>query len=66
MDDLIQQDVTKMLNHINGLTRASLNNATPYDLAHILLDNEVFEKNFLTSRVFAMHFSKFFFTLIIF
>lgn len=44
MDDLTQQDVTKMINHINSLTRASLNNATPYDLAHILLDNEVLKK----------------------
>ena len=44
MDNLTPQDVTKMINHINSLTRASLNNATPYDLAKILLDNEVLKK----------------------
>ncbi len=33
-----------MINHINSLTRPSLNNATPYDLAQILLDKEVLKK----------------------
>ena len=33
-----------MINHINSLTRPSLNNATPYELAQILLDNEVLKK----------------------
>ena len=44
MDNLTQSDVTKMINHINSLTRASLNNASPYDLAQILLDKEVLKK----------------------
>lgn len=44
MDNLTQNDVTKMINHINSLTRPSLNNATPYDLAQILLDKEVLKK----------------------
>lgn len=44
MDNLTQQDITKMINHINSLTRPSLNNATPYDLAQILLGKEVLKK----------------------
>lgn len=44
MDNLTQQDINLMINHINSLTRPSLNNATPYDLAQILLDKEVLKK----------------------
>lgn len=44
MDTLTQNDITKMINHINNLTRPSLNNSTPYDLAKILLDKEVLKK----------------------
>lgn len=44
MDNLTQNDITKMVNHINSLTRASLNNATPYDLAQILLHKDVLKK----------------------
>lgn len=44
MDNFTQNDITKMVNHINSLTRPSLNNATPYDLAQILLDKEVLKK----------------------
>lgn len=44
MDSLSQQDIDLMINHINSLTRPSLNNATPYDLAQILLDKEVLKK----------------------
>lgn len=33
-----------MINHINSLTRPSLNNATPYDLAQILLHKDVLKK----------------------
>ena len=44
MDDFTQYDITKMINHINSLTRPSLNNATPYDLAKILLDKTVLKK----------------------
>lgn len=44
MDNLTQNDIDLMINHINSLTRPSLNNATPYDLAQILLDNNVLKK----------------------
>lgn len=44
MDNLTQNDVDLMINHINSLTRPSLNNATPYDLAKILLDKNVLKK----------------------
>ena len=44
MDNLTQADITKIINHINSLTRPSLNNATPYDLAEILLDKELLKK----------------------
>ena len=44
MGNLTQQDVDLMINHINSLTRPSLNNATPYDLAQILLDKSVLKK----------------------
>lgn len=44
MDNLTQQDVDFMINHINSLTRPSLNNSTPYDLAQILLDKNVLKK----------------------
>ena len=44
MDNLMQKDIDLMINHINSLTRVSLNNATPYDLAQILLDKNVLKK----------------------
>lgn len=44
MDNLTQKDIDLMINHINSLTRPSLNNATPYDLAKILLDKNVLKK----------------------
>lgn len=44
MDNFTQSDIDLMINHINSLTRPSLNNATPYDLAQILLDKEVLKK----------------------
>lgn len=44
MNNLTQKDIDLMINHINSLTRPSLNNATPYDLARILLDKEVLKK----------------------
>ena len=44
MDNLTQNDITKLINHINSLTRPSLNNSTPYDLAQILLDKSVLKK----------------------
>lgn len=44
MDNLTQQDITKMINHINSLTRPSLNDSTPFELAQILLKKEVLKK----------------------
>lgn len=44
MDNLTQAHITKMIKHINSLTRPSLNNSTPYDLANILLDKKVLKK----------------------
>lgn len=44
MDNLTQYDIDLMINPINSLTRPSLNNSTPYDLAQILLDKEVLKK----------------------
>ncbi len=44
MDNFTQSNIDLMINHINSLTRPSLNNATPYDLAQILLDKEVLKK----------------------
>ena len=44
MDNLMQKDIDLMINHINSLTRVSLNNATPYELAQILLDKNVLKK----------------------
>ena len=44
MNSLTQQDIDLMINHINSLTRPSLNNSTPYDLAQILLGKEVLKK----------------------
>ena len=44
IDNFIQSDIDLMINHINSLTRLSLDNASPYDLAQILLDKEVLKK----------------------
>lgn len=44
MDNLSQAQITKLINHINSLTRPSLNNSTPYDLASILLDKKILKK----------------------
>lgn len=44
MDNFTQNDITKMINHINSLTRVSLNNSTPFDLAKLLLDKNVLKK----------------------
>lgn len=37
-DDLTQQDIDLMMNHINNTARASLNGRTPFELASLLLD----------------------------
>lgn len=44
MDEYTQQDITKMINHINSLARESLNWTSPYDLAKLLLGKEVLKK----------------------
>ena len=44
MDNYTQQDITKMINHINSTARDSLNGHTPYELAKILMDKEVLKK----------------------
>ena len=44
MDDYTQQDITKLINHINSTARDSLNGHTPYELAKILLHKDVLKK----------------------
>lgn len=39
----IQEDITLMANHINSVARASLNNRTPFELAHLLLNKKLFK-----------------------
>jgi len=41
-DSYSQADITKLINHINSLTRKSLNNNTPFHLASMLLDEQLF------------------------
>ena len=41
-DALKQVDITKIINHINSTTRASLNGQTPFKLATLLLDSKLF------------------------
>ena len=40
-DNLSQQDITLMMNHINNYPRANLNGATPYALAKLLIDEKL-------------------------
>jgi len=40
-DTLSQEDITLLVNHINSTARDSLNNCTPYQLSHMLLDNSL-------------------------
>ena len=42
-DALKQADITKIMNHINSTTRASLNGQTPFKLATLLLDSKLFD-----------------------
>lgn len=44
MDNFTQDDITKMINHINSLGRKSLNWSAPYDLAKLLLGKIVLKK----------------------
>lgn len=41
---LTQDDVTFMINNINSVSRASLNNKTPFDIARMLISKKVLEK----------------------
>ena len=43
-DELLQTDIDRMINHINGLARASINWTTPYDLAKLFLGKDVLKK----------------------
>lgn len=40
-DNFTQEDITKMMNHINSSARESLNRRTPFELASLLLDKTV-------------------------
>ena len=42
-DALKQADITKIINHINSTTRASLNGQTPFKLATLLLDSKLLD-----------------------
>lgn len=42
-DNLSQQDITLMMNHINNYPRENLNGATPYALAKLLIDEKLLE-----------------------
>lgn len=44
LNDLTQEDITLMMNHINNAARASLNGNTPFKLAQMLLDNSLLDK----------------------
>ncbi len=43
MDHLSQEKITLLMNHINSVTRKSLNNTTPYKLAELLINKRVLE-----------------------
>ena len=43
-NNLTQEDITLMINHINSATRTSLNRNTPFKLAQMLLDNSLLDK----------------------
>lgn len=43
-NNLTQEDITLMINHINSATRTSLNGNTPFKLAQMLLDNSLLDK----------------------
>ena len=43
-DNLVQMDIDKMINHINSVTRESLNWFTPIEVAKFTLDKKVIKK----------------------
>lgn len=44
MDNLNQEDISKMLSHINSVVRKCLNYATPYDMANVMLGSDILHK----------------------
>ncbi|MGL4760357.1 MAG: IS30 family transposase [Sarcina sp.] len=44
LDNLTQEDITLMMNHVNSTARASLNGNTPFKLAQMLLNNSLLDK----------------------
>lgn len=44
MDNLNQEDISKMLSHINSVARQCLNYATPYDMANVMLGSDILHK----------------------
>jgi len=46
-EDLTQEKVTRIMNHINSTARASLNGNTPFKLAQLLVDDSLLESCFL-------------------
>jgi IS30 family transposase len=43
MDHLTQEKITLLMNHINSVSRKSLNNTTPYKLSKLLINKQVLE-----------------------
>jgi len=43
MDQLSQEKITLLMNHINSVSRKGLNNTTPFKLAQLLIDNKLLE-----------------------
>ena len=48
INEFTQKDIETMINHINSVTRKSLNGNTPFDLASLLLDKIILKKLNLT------------------
>ena len=44
LDNLTQEDITLMINHVNSTARPSLNGTTPFKLAQMLLDNLLLDR----------------------
>lgn len=42
-DSYVQADITKLINHINSLSRESLRGNSPFELASLLIDKALFE-----------------------
>lgn len=42
-DAMTQEDITLSINHIHSTVRGSLNGRTPFELASMLLDKELFK-----------------------